>query len=268
MRRATDTRGLRYTAGFVRPEEREAALAWLSGVRPLWELRWSTVRPPPQGEAQRPLLRPVYWLGGWQFACLGYYHPPHVVDRAVAAEPFPPVLAAWVRRVEKSVRTTFPPAFVPEGWQLNTCLVNFYGDVVRDGRREDRARVGDHRDFEPGPVASVSLGARAFFQFVTRAGAPLHEQWLDDGSLLLFSGPQWKDRAFHRVQRVDRGAPELPPAIHEFSARRVNFTFRWVPPEHLTPFAALPAEARRDVEGYVTALAAGSPFWAAALAGA
>ena len=46
------------------------------------------------GQVQRPLLRPVIWLGNWQFACLGYYEPPRRVhDAAVEAEPFPPVLA-------------------------------------------------------------------------------------------------------------------------------------------------------------------------------
>ena len=32
----------------------------------------------------------------------------------------------------------------------------------------DVARVSEHRDFEPGPVASISLGERALFQFVRR----------------------------------------------------------------------------------------------------
>jgi alkylated DNA repair protein (DNA oxidative demethylase) len=269
VRRGPDLRGLRYTPGFVRPEEREALLRWLTGVQPLWELRFSEHRPPPAGETQRPLLRPVYWLGTWQFACLGYYHPPKgTLHRAIAAEPFPEPLASWVRRIERSVRTTFPPAFVPDGWCLNTCLVNFYGQAVADGRSEDRARVGDHRDFEPGPVASVSVGARAWFQFVNRQGRPVHERWLDDASLLLFAGPTWKDQTFHRVQRVDRHGEPLPPAIPGFSTRRVNFTFRWVPAEHVGTWATLPDEARRDVEGYVRTLAQGSPFWADALAGA
>ena len=266
VRRGPDLRGLRYTPGFVRPEEREALLRWLTGVQPLWELRFSEHRPPPAGETQRPLLRPVYWLGTWQFACLGYYHPPKgTLHRAIAAEPFPEPLASWVRRIERSVRTTFPPAFVPDGWCLNTCLVNFYGHTVADGRNEDRARVGDHRDFEPGPVASVSVGARAWFQFVNRQGRPVHERWLDDASLLLFAGPTWKDQTFHRVQRVDRHGEPLPPAIPGFSTRRVNFTFRWVPAEHVGTWATLPDEARRDVEGYVRTLAQGSPFWAGAL---
>jgi alkylated DNA repair protein (DNA oxidative demethylase) len=266
VRRGPDLRGIRYTPGFVRPDERVALLRWLEGVRPLWEWRFSEHRPPPAGEQQRRLLRPVYWLGSWQFACLGYYHPPQgTLHRAVHAEPFPEPLASWVRRIEKSVRTTFPPAFVPDGWALNTCLVNFYGDLLEGDRRDDRARVGDHRDFEPGPVASVSIGARAFFQFVDRAGRPHKETWLDDGSLLLFAGPHWKDRLFHRVQRVDRKGDELPPEIPGFSTRRINLTFRYVPPADVGPVAGLPPALRADVEGYVRTLGARSAFWAAAL---
>ena len=80
--------------GYVDEPARAEILAWLATLRPLWEQRYSTVRPPPPGKVQRPLLRPVYWLGNWQFACLGYYEPPRGVhDRCVAAEPFPPCLA-------------------------------------------------------------------------------------------------------------------------------------------------------------------------------
>ena len=46
----------------------------------------------------------------------------------------------------------------------------------------------------------------------------------------------------------------------------MNFTFRYVPDEHVAPFAALPAPARDDVRGYVRELATSSTFFAAALA--
>lgn len=263
-----DPRGLRLVSGFVTPVEREAVLAWLREIHPLWELRFSTVRPLPPREQQRPLLRPVYWLGNWQFACLGYYHPPKgTKDRCVSAEPFPPPLAAWVARAEAIVRKTFPPAHVPAGWRLNTCLVNYYGDrLLPEGRSEDRARVGAHRDFEPGPVASVSLGAKALFQFTTPRGEVVRQQWLEDRSLQLFAGPTWKDRLFHRVQRVEtKGTPfDLPVA--DFRTRRVNFTFRHVPDGAVVPLAELAPQAQADVLGYVETLASGSPFWAEALA--
>ena len=255
-----------YEPGFIDATARAEILAWLAQLRPLWEMRYSTKRPPPPGKQQKPLLRPVYWLGNWQFACLGYYEPPkrtrHV---AVAAEPFPSVLGKLVAQIEKRVRREFPQQVVPRAWHLNTCLVNFYGDKLEAGKEVDAARVGEHRDFEPGPVASLSLGERARFQFVRRGftdGPPVRTQWLEDNSLQIFGGPRWKDDLLHRVQRVeDKQALDLPPAIEGFRTRRINFTFRYVPDEHVTPFQQLPAAAREDVRDYVATLAQSSAFW-------
>jgi alkylated DNA repair dioxygenase AlkB len=262
-----------YEPGFIDAQARGEILAWLATLAPLWELRYSTRRPPPPGREQRSLLRPVYWLGSWQFACLGYYEPPRRTHGvAVAAEPFPPVLGRLVAQIERRVRDGFPVRAVPRRWRLNTCLVNFYGDRRPDGseRTVDAARVGDHRDFEPGPVGSLSLGERARFQFVRRGARdapPVRTEWLDDGSLQAFGGPHWKDELLHRVQRVeDKRALDLPPAIAGFRTRRVNFTFRYVPDEHVAPFADLPPGARDDVRGYVATLAERSAFFAAALA--
>jgi alkylated DNA repair dioxygenase AlkB len=269
--RASTDRCYVYEPGFVTDAARAELLAWLATLRPLWEMRYSTRRPLPAGKQQRPLLRPVYWLGNWQFACLGYYEPPKRVHGvAVAAEPFPPVLARLVAAIERRVRAGFPPATVPRRWHLNTCLVNFYGDRTADGKPVDAARVGEHRDFEPGPVASISLGERARFQFVRRGARdapPVRTQWLEDRSLQIFGGPWWKDDLLHRVQRVDDKLHlDLPPAIEGFRTRRVNFTFRYVPDEHVVPFAELSPAARDDVRDYVATLAAGSPFFAQALA--
>ena len=260
-----------YEPSFIDARARREILDWLATLVPLWELRFSTRRPLPPGKQQRPLLRPVYWLGNWQFACLGYYETPkRTHDVAVAAEPFPPVLARLVAQIERRVRDGFPARVVPRRWHLNTCLVNFYGDRLDGERIIDAARVGEHRDFEPGPVGSLSLGERARFQFVrrgTREARPVRTQWLDDGSLQIFGGPHWKDDLLHRVQRVDdKHALDLPPAIAGFRTRRVNFTFRYVPDEHVVPFASLPARARDDVRDYVATLAQHSAFFAAALA--
>jgi alkylated DNA repair dioxygenase AlkB len=261
-----------YEPSFIDAPARAEILAWLGTLRPLWEMRYSTLRPPPGGKEQRPLLRPVYWLGNWQFACLGYYEPPRRErDVAVAAEPFPPVLRRLVGEIERRVRSGFPAQAVPRRWRLNTCLVNFYGDRTEHGKVTDAARVGEHRDFEPGPVASLSLGERARFQFVRRgatpATPPVRTQWLEDGSLQIFGGPRWKDELLHRVQRVDdKHELDLPPAIAGFRTRRVNFTFRYVPEEHVTPYGKLPPARRDDVRGYVTTLAASSPWFASALA--
>jgi hypothetical protein len=160
---------------------------------------------------------------------------------------------------------------LPGGWRLNTCLVNLYGKRLEDGKWVDTARVGEHKDFEPGPVASLSLGERALFQFVSsrRPGerdGVVSQQWLDDGSLQIFGGDHWKRQVFHRVQRVDRKEGyvfDLP--VTDFQARRVNFTFRFVPEAHVVPFASLGPAARRDVEGYVRELAEHSAFFARAL---
>lgn len=266
--------GVGYDARFLKGGERAALVDWLETLHPLWEQRFSTVRPPPPGETQRALLRPVYWLGNWQFACLDYYRPPHgLFDRCVEAEPFPPVLQALVARMETLVRATYRFPDLPDGWHLNTCLINLYGKRLVDGKWVDTARVGEHKDFEPGPVASLSLGERALFQFVEsrRPGERDRvalQQWLDDGALQVFGGEKWKRKTFHRVQRVDRkgGHAFHFPHVDGFETRRVNFTFRYVPDEHVTPFAKLSDQAQADVRGYVETLARHSAFFRKALA--
>ena len=260
--------GHHYNASFLSRADREEIVAWLRTLKPLWEQRYSTLRPPPEGQPQRQLLRPVYWLGNWQFACLDYYRPPKgLLDRCVRAEPFPPVLQRLVAKIETRARQMFRGEAMPEKWHLNTCLVNFYGDKLEGGKWVDTARVGEHKDFEPGPVGSISIGERALIQFVTstRPGerdAIVLEQWLDDGSLELFGGALWKDQTFHRVQRVDRRAGvNLPPQMPDFRTRRVNFTFRYVPDEHVIPFAKLGKQARDDVREYMRTLAQSSEFF-------
>ncbi|MCE9666480.1 alpha-ketoglutarate-dependent dioxygenase AlkB [Myxococcus stipitatus] len=266
------TPGHHYNASFLSAMDREAILSWLGALHPLWEERYSKHFPPPPGQSQRRLLRPVYWLGNWQFACLDYYRPPKGVwNRCVKAEPFPEVLQRQVSKIEELARRMFRGPDMPKGWHLNTCLVNFYGSRLEDGRWVDTARVGEHKDFEPGPVASLSFGERALIQFVTstRPGerdAVVLEQWLDDGSLELFGGARWKDETFHRVQRVDtRAGHDLAPKLPDFRTRRINLTFRYVPDVHVTPYAALSPEAREDVRPYMEQLAKGSAFFRAEL---
>jgi alkylated DNA repair dioxygenase AlkB len=265
-------RGLHYDRGFIGPADRETILRWLATIHPIWERRYAAHHPPPPGREQRWLLRPVYWLGNWQFACLDYYHPPKgVLHRCVRAEPYPPVLRKLVARAEKIARRLFTGPDLPAGWHLNTCLVNFYGNRIEGDRAIDTARVGDHKDFEPGPVASLSLGARAFFQFVSgarsREGADVaYQQWLEDGSLQIFGGHRWKRQLFHRVQRVDRKGPAFALDTERFVTRRVNFTFRYVPDEHILPYAALPEDAAADVREYMEQLAVHSEFFRRELA--
>jgi DNA oxidative demethylase len=270
-----DPLGHLYDPKYLSRPARAEILRYLETIRPIWEFRYATDEAAPDGRGQRRLLRPVYWLGNWQFACLDYYRPPRgTKERCVRAEPFPPVLARIARDAETRARKAFPERYVPRGWHLNTCLINFYGKRLEAGRWVDSARVGEHRDFEPGPVASLSIGERALFQFVTsrRIGerdAPLLSQWLDDGSLQIFAGPLYKERTFHRVQRVDRrDGALLPPALDDFRTRRVNFTFRYVPDADVVPFGRLSPRPRARVEGYVRELGETSAFFRRELEGA
>ena len=264
--------GLHYQFPFLDRKEREQVLKWVDTLVPLWEMRFSEHNPPPEGDEQRPLLRPVYWLGNWQFACLDYYHPPKGThNRCVKAEPYPKFLQDIVDRIEFIAKKRFPKNFFPPGWKLNTCLVNFYGNKLEDGKWVDRARVGEHKDFEPGPVGSISFGDRAFFQFVNGKSSLGDEnivlsQWLEDSSLQIFGGDKWKSKHFHRVQRVeDKKKVLMGPKIEGFETRRINFTFRYVPEEHIVPYQKLPPELQSDIRTYVEKLSESSAFFSSLL---
>jgi alkylated DNA repair protein (DNA oxidative demethylase) len=260
--------GIYYQFPFIDRKERANILAWLETLHPLWEMRFSEHNPPPEGDEQRPLLRPVYWLGNWQFACLDYYHPPKgTLHRCIKAEPYPDFLQKLVDRIEFIAKKRFPKSFIPEKWKLNTCLINFYGNKLEEDKWVDRARVGEHKDFEPGPVGSLSLGEKAFFQFV-QGKSTLGEdnivfsQWLEDSSLQIFAGDKWKSKTFHRVQRVENKRKELiGPKLQGFETRRINFTFRYVPEEHIYPFKDIPAHLQSDILPYVTTLATHSNYF-------
>jgi DNA oxidative demethylase len=261
--------GIYYQFPFVNRQERKQLLDWLCTLRPLWEMRFSENNPPPEGDEQRPLLRPVYWLGNWQFACLGYYHPPQGIHyRCIRAEPYPIFLQQLVDRIEFIAKKRFPKSFFPEKWKLNTCLINFYGNKLEDGKWVDRARVGEHKDFEPGPVGSLSIGERAFFQFVKGKSTLGEEnivfsQWLEDSSLQIFGGDKWKSQVFHRVQRVDNKKQELiGPPFENFQTRRINFTFRYVPEEHIYPLDKMPQPLQADISPYIKELSRSSNYWA------
>lgn len=262
--------GLIYKQNYISAREKAEIMAYLKTLYPIWEMRYSKNNPPPENQKQRPLLRPVYWLGNWQFACLNYYHPPKgIYNRCVTAEGYPPILEYLIQKIEALVHDTYAPRDIPRGWHLNTCLINYYGDQIgEDGKKNDCARVGEHKDFEPGPVASISFGERAFFQFVSSQGTEsksnaVFQQWLEDSSLQIFGGDKFKKHLFHRVQRVDRKSGDSFPLneISNFETRRINFTFRYVPDEHITPFHRLSAEAKEDVQGYMEKLAEHSDFF-------
>ncbi len=264
--------GLFYHPTFVKKDEKEVILTWLKTLKPLWEMRFSKHNPPPEGDEQRKLLRPVYWLGNWQFACLNYYHPPKgTLNRCVKAEEYPPILKTMLHTVEGITKTHFKKNEIPKNWKLNTCLINFYGSSIdENGKKTDTARVGDHKDFELGPVASISFGERAFFQFVlgnkNLKNNILFEQWLEDCSLQIFGGELYKERAFHRVQRVENKLKKMIELdVDSFETRRINFTFRYVPEEHIIPFKKLPKELQEDILPYMETLANSSEYFRKAI---
>lgn len=260
--------GLFYHPYFIKKNEKDDIVSWLKTLHPIWEMRFSKHNPPPEGDEQRPLLRPVYWLGNWQFACLNYYHPPKgILHRCMKAEEYPKELKHIVQTIEGITKITFKKNDLPKGWKLNTCLINFYGThLLSDGKKLDTARVGDHKDFEPGPVASLSFGERAFFQFVLGKkelkNNVVFEQWLEDSSLLIFGGNLYKEKTFHRVQRVENKLKKcFSLNVENFETRRINFTFRYVPPEHIVPFQNLPNEQKEDILPYVEKLAEHTTFF-------
>lgn len=264
MRNLSQYQNLIYQPNYVSKLQKTEILKYLSLLFPIWEMRFSNSNPPPAGEANRQLLRPVYWLGNWQFACLNYYHPPQgLQNRCVTAESYPPVLQRMVYEIEQMVHQKFSPKDVPDRWHLNTCLINYYGTR----NNTDCARVGEHKDFEPGPVASVSFGERALFQFVKSAGKSaksdvILQQWLEDSSLQIFGSDKFKKQLFHRVQRVeDKGVLFNELNTGEFKTRRINFTFRYVPDDHVRPFSHLPANLQEDVRKYVSELGQRSLYW-------
>jgi hypothetical protein len=265
--------GLFYHPRFIKKNEREEILLWLKTLYPIWEMRFSKNNPPPENDEQRQLKRPVYWLGNWQFACLDYYHPPKgILNRCIEAEAYPLVIKKLIATVETITKSHFKKSEIPKNWELNTCLINFYGNSIDpiSGKKIDTARVGDHKDFEPGPVASISFGERAFFQFVLGKkdlkNNVVYEQWLHDSSLQIFGGEYYKERVFHRVQRVENKLKTIFDLnVSHFETRRINFTFRYVPREHILPFKNLPDTIKEDILPYMETLATHSPHFKNAL---
>jgi len=255
------TSGLIFQPKWLSQTEYNEILNYLLSIEPIWEKR----------NEDRWLLRPVYWLGVWQFACLDYYHPPKgIYDRCVWSDSYPPILQDKVKQIERMVKSQFPARDIPFGWTLNTCLVNYYGDKIENGVRQDCARVGEHKDFEPGPVASLSFGERALFQFVEsqskfQTSQVKHQMWLDDNSLQIFGGDRFKKKLFHRVQRVDKKNNFSFPlkGIHNFETRRINLTFRYVPNDHIKRYHKLPKEAIEATLPYVKQLAIHSKIFEA-----
>lgn len=260
-----------YQDHFISPAQREQMIAYLESLYPIWEMRFSKNHPPPEGQTQRSLLRPVYWLGNWQFACLNYYHPPAgILHRCLKAEPYPPFMADIVKLIEKMIFKMYSPDDIPRHWTLNTCLINYYGDRIENDKKIDCARVGEHKDFEPGPVASLSFGEKALIQFIRSQNSKAQsevilQQWLDDSCLQIFGGRKFKEQLFHRVQRVDRKLHATFENVDKktpgFKTRRINLTFRYVPVEHIYAYSELPLTHQEDINEYINKLAEHSDFF-------
>lgn len=261
--------GLILENAFLNNQEYDQWINWLSSLHPIWESRYLEAQQAENQVEQRKLLRPVYWMGNWQFACLGYFQLPNgTQNRCVTAEPFPWFVQQKVDHMENLIRNKFPPTFIPKHWKLNTLLINYYGSLIEDDKKIDQARLGEHKDHEPGPVASVSFGAKTMFQFVSSAhrqasSQVAFQQWLEDNSFLAFAGDRFKNKLFHRVQRVDRKSPrEFKCQIPNYEVRRINLTFRYVPEDCFVDYPHLPENLKIEIDPYINELAQHSDFFA------
>ncbi len=251
---AVRTSGFSYLPRFITAAEADTLGDYFSGLHPLWEKRHADGAASRRGATGR-LTRPVYWLGAWQFAALGYYaEPDHLEDKCVRAEPLPEVMVQILERLRPEIAR-----HEDEGPLPSTCLINYYGQEPR-GKREpplDYARLRMHRDAEPGAVVMFSVGQPAQFEFVDPAeDTPVHSQWVRHRSVVIISGPEYKDRLYHRVTRVRYGnQPVLGARLDGFDVRRVSVSFRHVPERHILDLGQLGDHARTIAQPYVEELA-------------
>jgi hypothetical protein len=229
--------GFTYLPNAFGASDATALTDYFATLHPLWENRHPDRR---RGGTGR-LTRPVYWLGAWQFAALGYYaEPDHVEHKCIRAEPLPDVLVRFLERMR--------PELARHGDDRlpNTALVNFYGRTPKGPGRPpvDFARLRMHRDAEPGPVVMLSLGQAAQFEFVDPdADMPLWSGWRRGRSAVVLSGPLYKDTLYHRVTQVRQG-PSLPANVPDFDVRRISVSFRHVPEHAIHAVQDLPDAAR------------------------
>ena len=98
-RRSIERSGFSYLPQFISASESDQLIAYFGGLMPLWEHRHHETHAQRGPGHDRRLTRPVYWLGAWQFACLGYYaEPDHRENRCVRAQAFPAWSGARRRR--------------------------------------------------------------------------------------------------------------------------------------------------------------------------
>ncbi len=258
--------GLSYLPRFITADEGDALIEYFGKVTPIWEQRHRANEHGRSENHNRRLTRPVYWLGAWQFACMGYYAEPHYrEDRCLRAEPFPRVM----RDVLERLRPTLKRHDDPHDTVQNSCLINYYGREVGDGPPRDYARLRMHQDHEPGPVVVFSIGQPALLEFVDpeRADVPEAAVWTRHRSVAIFSGPEFKDRLYHRVTQVRHGKdPAIEDRVEDFETRRVSISFRHVPEALIRDFDELSSRSRAQVRGHVEELAQHSPHFQRQLA--
>ena len=269
---ALEVPGFSYLPRFITEAESAELLRYFGSLKPIWESRHAGDRAGRSESGSRRLTRPVYWLGAWQFACLGYYAAPDYLDeKCLRAEPFPAVMQGILDRLTEKVAAHHANSSL--GALPNTCLINYYGSeltVDAKGRPQPRdyARLKMHRDGEPGPVVMFSIGQPVLFEFVDgdRPTEPELALWLKNRSVVIFSGPHFKDHLYHRVTRVRYGdAPVMPEVVDDFRLRRVSVSFRFVPPTHIKALSEFSEPAQAEVRGYVEQLATSSPHFRAEL---
>jgi len=265
-RLAIERPGFSYLPRFIDKEEALELIDYFAGLVPIWEQRHRGEEHGRSSGHGRRLTRPVYWLGAWQFACLGYYaEPDHRTDRCLRGERLPAVMQQVLERLRPVLEDSHSAA-EPEGADLvpNTCLINYYGREVGLGVPRDYARLRMHRDGEPGPVVMFNIGQAGLLEFLDpdRSPDPELRLWTRHRSVTILSGSEFKDRLYHRVAHVRTGdQPELRSSLDNFEVRRVSVSFRSVPEELICDFGELPLERREQVREYVQELALSSEHY-------
>lgn len=261
------TPGLTYSPQFITKEESEELIEYFGSLQPLWEQRFRDQQKQRSDNHSRRLTRPVYWLGAWQFATLGYYaEPNHREHRCLRAETIPDVMQKILERCRPTLEEfheTQAPAPLPK-----TCLINYYGRELGKGVPRDYARLRMHRDGEPGPVVMFNIGQAGLLEFLDPELSPDPELrlWTRHRSVTILSGPDYKDRLYHRVTQVRTGdKPAMHTGLANFELRRVSVSFRQVPEDLIEDFAQLPSATQDQIRDYIETLAEKSPHFRAQL---
>ncbi|MFT5993454.1 MAG: alkylated DNA repair protein (DNA oxidative demethylase) [Bradymonadia bacterium] len=265
--------GFSYLPRFITNEEAEALIAYFASLNPMWERRHVDDASARGAGHNRRLTRPVYWLGAWQFACLGYYaEPDHREHRCLSGEPFPKIIDGILERLVPTLAKdhVWPDRDAGEPTLPNTCLVNYYGrEVSEQNPPRDYARLRMHRDGEPGPVIMFNIGQPGLFEFLDpdRSREPEVALWTRHRSVTIISGPEFKDRLYHLVSAVRTGRePRMECRVPNFELRRVSVSFRHVPTELVQDLGEFPAQRRDAIVGYVKELAETSEHYQRQLA--